>query len=236
LSNTVTVNDFVPYELDDLAVIVPHASRYPNRWRWFWPQYAASVPRTVLGNTIVVYHNRDGGEVLIPDAVRDVEETSKLVICDREGRSAVWPTIAGLRATRSRIIASIQDDVEILNPGWVEDALDIFNEEPHIKILALVTMPGPGFHKIERICYEPWVRRLLRDGDYDAMSYIQGSARIANRSVWLAYYADLMEDFTVHDGEDVFFTIFARADGIPTVQFAHNFRHRGKPEQDIITD
>jgi len=231
----VDVNDFVSYTLEDLGVVIPHSSRMPNRWAWFWPQYLANTPTEVVRNTVVVYHNRDGLTMRIPPDVEAVTNRARLVLVNREGHSIVWPTLAGLEAIKTRLVARIANDVEIVNPNWVGLAIDLFNQPPHLKILAKVVDPGPGFEKIEQVARDfDWLLELLHLGAYDGMSYIHGSVIITNRAVWIAYYADLVPNYTIHDGEDIYFTLFSRADGIPVIQFSENFEHRGPSNQDVI--
>ena len=232
--NTVSVDDFIPYTEEDLVPIILHCDNMPRRWKWFWPQFRASTPPTVVANSIVVYHNRFGKPLSIPPNVRAVQDIAKLVILDKEGASIVWPFLEGLRNTKGRIIARIANDVEIVRPDWVEMALKEFNQEPHLKILASVASPGPTYESTLRICYAPWLQKLLHYGEYTDMSYIHGSVIITNRAIWLAYYADLMLDYTIHRGEDIFFTLWSRADGVRVVPFGHFFEHRGPSNQDRI--
>ena len=231
---TVTVHDFVPYTEEDFVPIILHCDTMPRRWEWFWPQYVASTPETIVANSIVVYHNRFGLPLNIPPDVQAVQDIAKLVVLDREGASIVWPFLEGLKNTKGRIVARIANDVEIIRPDWVEAALQEYNQEPRLKILASVAGPGPTYQVALPVCYAPWLHKLLHYGNYTDMNYIHGSVIIANRAIWLAYYADLMLDYTIHGGEDVFFTLFSRADGVEVVPFGYCFRHRGFSNQDKI--
>jgi hypothetical protein len=233
-TNTVTVNDFVPYTEEDIVPIILHCDNMPRRWEWFWPQFRATTPPQVVANSIVVYHNRFGKPLEIPQGVQAVQEVATLVVLDKEGASIVWPFLEGLKHTKARLVARIANDVEILSPAWVDLALQEFNKEPHLKILASIATPGPTYEATRTICYAPWLFKLLHDGQYTDMSYIHGSVIIANRAIWLAYYADLMLDYTIHGGEDIFFTLWSRADGVEVVPFGHFFRHRGPSNQDRI--
>lgn len=230
---SVSHHDFIPYELEDFAVVIPHSCRMPKRWEWFWPQFLASTPPEIVKNTIVVYHNRDGQPLSLPKNVQRVEEVATLVICEKEGHSIVWPFLAGLEQTRARIVVRSANDVEF-SDNWATEALKLYNREPHLKILASLAVPGPAYVNVKRACYAPWLEKLLRHGNYSHMSYIHGSIIIANRAIWLAYYVDLMLDFTRHGGEDIFFTLWSRADGVKVIQFGHFFKHRGPSHQDRI--
>ena len=235
MRNAVSANDFVPYELDDLGVIIPHSNLNPNRWAWFWPQFRAATPDAVLRNTIVVYHQRDGKPASIPDNVQAIEIAgSTLLVLEREGQSIVWPFKLGLESIKTRIVTRIANDVEICDPGWAQKVIEIYNEPPHLKILAMLTAPGLAYDKIKHFCNTPWVERLLHHGDYDAMDYYHGSIIIANRAIWRAYYPEVAA-LTRHDTEDILFTLFSRADGVPVVPWgAQLFRHRGPTGQDVI--
>ena len=157
------------------------------------------------------------------------------MVLEKEGQSIVWPFQLGLDNIKTRIVARVGDDIEMLGLDWAQKVIDAYNEEPHLKILASVALPGPAFEQIDYICYAPWVKKLLCDGDYDSMEYIHGGVIIANLALWRAYYPEVAE-FTRHDVEDIFFTLFSRADGVEVVPFGQHFRHRGPTNQDRIAE
>lgn len=231
---TVSATDFVPYGLEDFAVIIPHSFRMEKRWQFFWPRYIKSVPPETLENTIVVYHYRDGSRPPMPKEVKAVEKVCSLYVCEREGHSAVWPFMLGLEHTRARIVARVHDDIDFQTDQWVQQSLEIFNEEPHLKILGAINPSGPKFSQLKSFCYAPWVSTLLRHGDYTALEYVHGCMLMMNRVLWLGIMPHVLE-YTQHFAEDIYISLLARADGIPIVHIGRLFWHRGKPHQDIIS-
>lgn len=228
------IKRFVPYELEDLTVIIPHAANYTNRWEWFWPRYVASVPEELLRKTIIILHDRSGGLKPIPSNFKEEVKPAATHLYSRRGMSLVWPTLEGLSKTKDRLIARVADDVEFRTDYWAQDAVTRFNQEPHIKVLGTVAGPGPKFGAIKKVCYAPWMEKLLNYGDYRGMSYIHGSLIIANRIIWMGCYLDV-ENFTRHDCEDVYFTLLIRADDIPIVKFGGHFLHRGISNKDRVS-
>jgi len=47
-SRNVNIDDFVPYRPDDIGIIIPHASMYPQRWKWFWPNFMTFHTRSCV--------------------------------------------------------------------------------------------------------------------------------------------------------------------------------------------
>lgn len=232
-SKIVSFDRFIPYTYDDFGIVIAHSVRFPNRWEWFWPQLVAGVPERVLQNTHVVLHIRDG-PTPVPEDIRRVEETSNLIVLERRGASTVWANVEGIRHCKTRIIARLNDDVEV-REGWVDDALELFNEEPHWKILATIangaiTLPYP---KEPIYSVGEWVGELLYHGQYADMAYTHGSSIIANRAVWMGYYIE-MGDYKQYGQEDLCFTALSRADDIPVLNFGSHFVHRGVSNQDKI--
>ena len=232
MGNIVSLDRFIPYELEDIGVIIPHSSRMINRWKWFWPQYQASVPKQVLKNTYVVYHMRDGAAP-VPENILAVKEVAHLVVLDRKGASVIWPVVEGIKHCRTRIILKIDDDVEIVTPEWAELALMHFNREPHLKILGVLSCGGLVLTPAEKIYQVPFVDKHLFHGNYSDIGYIHGTAVIANRAIWMAYYSEL-ERYEGTVGSDLLFSTLCRADGVPIINFGHLFRHRAQSHRDEI--
>ena len=219
--------DFVPYKPEDISVIIPHRNDYPNRWKWFWPQYKASVPEEVLRNTVVVIHCRT-------DAAFEIDDCCVFISYKEKIHSMIKPTLEGMKHAKTRLLARITDDSE-LSKEWVPKALEIFNQEPHLKILSEVTFgdPHPDQLKGLKMFSIPWVKSYLHDGEYRGIEFIFPTLCIANRAIWMSYYAEVIEQ-TLHGLEDVIFTILSRADGIPVINFGGYVKSRGKTNQDVI--
>lgn len=236
VSRNVNVDDFVPYQLDDLGVIIPHAAMYPKRWEWFWPQFCAMTPQPVLKNTVVVYHWDGEKDYGIPPEVEVVRESgAQLALVGRTGRGIAQSTMKGLELCPSRIIARIANDTLPTHDGWALNTLWEFNKEPHLKILSYIAAPGPPYEYLRKICYAPWMDRLLKGGEYDYMSFFVGAFIIMNRVLWMGYYP-LVARYTDFEREDIYLSLFSRADGIPVIRFGEHFKHCGKRFQDEIYD
>ncbi len=234
MPGSVDFGDFVPYELEDLGVIIPHCASMPNRWRWFWPQYKVSVPEIVLKNTVVIYHMDTENAFQVPPEVQAVEDDGcKLEVIKQLGPNLVGSTLRGVEVCETRLIARIHNDIELIHPTWAQKAVEWFNKKPHLKMIGRLVAPGPSYEKARRLCYQPWVDKLLLHGDYDFMSFFVGQFLIANRAVWAAYYP-LVARYTQFEREDIYFTLLARADGIKMIFFDIYFRHRGQRGKDII--
>lgn len=236
VSRNINVDDFVPYHLDDLGVIILHAAMYPKRWKWFWPQFCALTPQPVLQNTVVVYHLDGEKDYQVPPEVDAVQEVgAQLVIAPRTGRGIARSTIGGLELCQSRIVARIANDVLPTHSGWAQAVLQEFNKEPHLKILSTVVAPGPPYENLRKICYAPWMNRLLKDGEYDYMSFFIGAFIIMNRTLWMGYYP-FVAKYTDFEREDIYLSLFSRADGVPLIRFGEHFKHCGKRFRDEIHD
>lgn len=224
---------FVPYTLEDVAVIIPHCSCMPKRWVWFWPRYLETTPDIVVKNTIVVYDNCNGRNQ-IPAAMIDMQKTSHLAVLSPGICSFVQCTKIGLEHLPHRLIVRVANDIE-LAVGWVEAALAEFNREPHVKILAQEVGDAPPYSWFEERGYTKlsWQRKFLRHGDYKNMSFFMGAMVIANRIIWWGYYPQVIQA-TDFEGEDFLFSFFSRADNIPMVNFGDFFSHRGVRGQDRI--
>ena len=235
-SRNVNIDDFVPYRPDDIGIIIPHASMYPQRWKWFWPNFMLSTPEVVLRNSVVVYHLNRELDHEVPSEVRAVEDAGvKLAVVRRTGRAITWSTMKGLELCRSRLIARIGNDVLPTHPGWIGKILDQYNKEPHLKILSTVVAPGPPYENLRKICYEPWMKRLLKDGEYDYMSFLLGAFIVMNRALWMGYYP-LVAEYTIFEREDIYLSLFSRADGVPLIRFGEHFKHCGSRFHDEIND
>ncbi len=145
------------------------------------------------------------------------------------GESITWSTQLGLDRCKSRIIARVANDVRFINEDWAQRALLEFNKKPYFKILAkIVAAPdgGPSYERLKKICYAPWMHRLLQYGNYDRLPFICGQMVIMNRPLWLGYYS-LVSDYTLFEREDIYLSLFARADGVPVIDYTSQFHHFG---------
>src|SRR3990167_2860921 len=59
MDKIIPVGQFLPYTLEDLSVVIPQASQYVKRIKWFLPQYIKGTPKEVVKNTVVVYDPLD---------------------------------------------------------------------------------------------------------------------------------------------------------------------------------
>lgn len=226
-------NTFHPFSSADFGVVVLHNSRFSERWKWFWPQYIESVPPQILGQTTVVYHQRDHEATPVPPAVESVRETSELIVLHHPGRSIHWSMMEALKTNRRRIIARVQDDIQFIDDGWVQEALELFKQQPHLRILGVPTPSGPDYGGLASFCEESWMRHLLWHGDYSSLTYIHGCFIIANRTLWLAYLPRVYE-WTRFNWEDIALSILAMGDGVQFNRFTGFFKHIGVSQKDEI--
>jgi len=227
----IQIETFIPYELEDLGVIIPHSSLLPNRWQWFWPRYKAITPPEVLKNTVVIYHHQGDEMPEIPDDVREVEEFGVLDCVMTHDKDLTEATLRGLEHCRTRLIARIQDDTG-MDDNWAQRVIDAFNKPPHIKLMGQVVALGPLYDRIKDSCAASWYHKLLHHGDYNWIAFICGNAIATNRSVWKGYYP-LVAEVNRFDYEDFYFTLFCMADGIQmekSVPWSHCGGKRGLDE------
>lgn len=231
--NVVQLDRFLLYTAKDIGIVIAHDIRLKRRWEWFWPQLIDKVPTIVLQNITVVFHLCTGMQPTAEE-IESIEVVgSEVVILDRVHASTVWANVAGIRHNKSRIIARLNDDVEMVRSDWIDKALEAFNEPPHLKILGLLANGGLHLWPKEPIYQVPFVGEHIFHGEYDDIGYVHGSAIVANRAVWMAYYSE-MADYCTHGQEDLRFTILSRADNVPIINFGAFFKHRGVSHQDKI--
>jgi len=235
VSKAINIETFIPYELDDIGVIIPHSSLYPKRWEWFWPRYKAATPPEILKNTVVIYHHQGNEMLEAPQGVRDIKEIgATLGYVVTEDRDLTEATSLGLELCRSRVVVRIQDDTG-LEKNWAERVLDVFNTTPHIKIMGNVVALGPLYDTVKDNLCATWQHKLLDYGDYNWIAFLCGNAIAANRCVWKGYYPFVAE-VKRFEQEDFYFTLFAMADGIPIEKWCP-WRHcGGRRWQDEISD
>lgn len=231
----IPLSKFEPYKLEELGVIIPQPTSYMKRLEWFWPQFKRHTPEIVLQNTIVVFQPKGHADITVEEAIRDFDGPA--ISCEEE-HGIVYATLAGLDHLKTRLIARIADDIELSDAGWAEKVVAFFNEEPHLKLLADISITGRyGIFTSFDLTKLDWLDNLLQHGKFKGYEYAHGHYFITNRAVWESYYREVVK-YTKHDCEDVVFSFLSRADGLPCIHrprvMSLGFCHRGISNRDML--
>ncbi len=117
----IPVGKYLPYTLTDLSVVIPQASQYVKRIKWFIPQYINSTPPQVVKNTLVVY---------------DPEDTETKAVLDQYGIKGMtcqpphstYKMEAGFKEVQTRLCVRMHNDVYIARTDWAQRLVDQFNK------------------------------------------------------------------------------------------------------------
>ncbi len=210
--NIIPTNFFVPYTNTDVSVIIPQASQYVRRIKWFLPQYIDVTPPEVVKNTLVVYDPED-------------LETKKILDdCGIQGITATPPHStyklqAGFSAIKTRLCVRMHNDAMIKRSDWVDVLVEQFNKERHAQIIGAVNRSGTvSKETIDQItAWYPSFGQLSKN-----LVFSEGDHPIAGTSFLSAFFIagqthlfrglyPLVVYFNdgKMDKEDVLFTLFA---------------------------
>ncbi len=112
---------FVPYTLSDLSVVIPQASQYVRRIKWFLPQYVRATPIEVLKNTIVVYDPEDTetrDELLKYEYIIGITATPP---------HSTYKMEAGFKQVKTRLCVRMHNDCFVVRSDWAQVLVDHFN-------------------------------------------------------------------------------------------------------------
>lgn len=110
----------IPYDFNDLGVVIPHGQKSVERIKWFLPQYVAATPPEVVANTYIA---TDPDDLFTPKFAK--EYGVKVVFS-----KGAWITPklqAGYELLRTRLCARIHNDVAIHRKDWAEVLIKQFN-------------------------------------------------------------------------------------------------------------
>ncbi len=137
-SNIIPLGKFVPYTLSDLSVVIPQASQYVRRIKWFLPQYVRATPIEVIKNTIVVYDPED--------------QETRSVLADYGSRGirgvtttpphSTYKMEAGFKEVKTRLCVRMHNDCFIARSDWAQILIDRFNSNHSPQLIGALNVSG----------------------------------------------------------------------------------------------
>src|SRR3990167_1683568 len=147
MNKIIPVGQFLPYTLGDLSVVIPQASQYVKRIKWFIPQYIKMTPPEVVKNTLVVY---DKG---------DMETYNLLLKHNIKGKAiqyaqSTYKQEAGFMDIKTRLCVRMHNDTFFIRNDWAETLVDIFNSSSKTTIIGAFNISGGISKKVlDRILF-----------------------------------------------------------------------------------
>ena len=123
MNKIIPIGQFLPYTLSDLSVVIPQASQYVNRIKWFIPQYIKMTPPEVIKNTIVVYDPED-------EETRKVLEQYDIKGITVTPPHSTYKQEAGFNHVKTRLCARVHNDSLFIRSDWAETLIEKFNQTP----------------------------------------------------------------------------------------------------------
>jgi hypothetical protein len=193
-----------PYTLEDISVIVPSTKgRFEKRMQWFWPQYIEKTDPGVVSRTYVPC---DPGED-VPGI--KVEVTPRWIVCK---------TLGALEHITTRLTFRLANDIMIVRKGWEQILLDQFNDQKNLQVIGEL-QNGITFPQTHIALAKDWeFFRKEYSQTTSAAEYMHGARLFAQTSIWRGYYS-LVQRYTQHDHDEIFFTQLARGDGVVFTNF-----------------
>ncbi len=200
----------LPYSLEDLSVVIPQASQYVRRIKWFIPQYIKMTPPQVIKNTLVVYDKDD----LETKAVLDEYKIRGKVI---EAPQSIYKQEEGFKEIKTRLCVRIHNDTVFVRNDWAQTVVDIFNSSPKPQLVGALNISG-GIDK-ERLdkflswypCFKPIYDDLIfseSEAPTVGAPFLSAFFMASQTYVWRGLYSLVLE---LNDGkmdkEDVVTTL-----------------------------
>lgn len=114
---------FIPYTLEDLSVVIPHASWYKRRLPWFLERYIKGTPVEVRKNTIIVC---DPGDQYSFEMARKYE----IMAIPNDDGNRDYSTLklkVGFEVVKTRLCVRMHNDAHVLRDDWAQLLIEEFN-------------------------------------------------------------------------------------------------------------
>lgn len=113
----------IPYTLEDLSVVIPHASWYKRRLPWFLERYFKGTPAEVIRNTIIVC---DPGDEYSFELARKYEIQA---IPNEVGNRdySTLKLLVGFEKVKTRLCVRMHNDAHVLRDDWAHILIGQFN-------------------------------------------------------------------------------------------------------------
>ena len=120
-----------PYTIEDLSVVIPHASWYKKRLSWFLERYFKGTPAEVIKNTYIIYD---------PDDLWSLNEIQrydiKAILNKQDNRDySTLKMQVGFDEVKTRLCARLHNDGQIMRSDWADQLIKQFNST---KVLQLI--------------------------------------------------------------------------------------------------
>src|SRR3990172_4226544 len=119
---------FIPYTLEDLSVVIPQASQYVRRLKWFIPQYIKATPKEVIHNTVVVYDPEDAEtqSLLLRYAITGITTIPP---------HSTYKLQAGFNQVKTRLCVRMHNDAFLKRNDWAISLIERFNQNPATQLI-----------------------------------------------------------------------------------------------------
>ena len=135
MDKIIPVGQFLPYTLEDLSVVIPQASQYVKRIKWFLPQYIKGTPKEVVKNTVVVYDplDEETKAVLAQYGIKGLTATPP---------HSTYKMEAGFKSVKTRLCVRMHNDAFIKRSDWAQSLVDYFNQETSSQLVGAFNISG----------------------------------------------------------------------------------------------
>lgn len=164
----IPASKFIPYTLDDLSVVIPQASQYVRRLKWFIPQYIKATPfQIAYKNTIVVYDPED----LETKAVLDQYKIRGITTTPPH---STYKLQAGFDQVKTRLCVRVHNDAFFKHSDWAEVLVEHFNQNPQTQLIGALNISGGiGKDILDKIVEQyPSFQSLYNQLDFQGQNHI----------------------------------------------------------------
>ena len=124
MSNKIIPLETPDYSLADLSVVVPQASQYVRRIKWFLEQYCKSTPEEVLKNTWIIWDTQDTETQNVWLKYTQKYNIKGLTINTPQ---STYKMQVGFAKVKTRLCVRIHNDCYIARNDWAESLVSQFN-------------------------------------------------------------------------------------------------------------
>jgi hypothetical protein len=162
----------LPYSISDLSVVIPQASQYVRRIKWFIPQYIKNTPSEVVRNTIVTYDPEDEmtRQVLADNGIKGVPVSPP---------HSTFKMQAGFDQVMTRLCVRMHNDCFIRNPNWAQALINQFNTSPSPQLIGAFNISG-GLP-------QEYFEKIM--ATYPALDKLYSSLEFTNGSIGACYFS-----------------------------------------------
>ena len=143
-----------PYTVEDISVVVPHASQYKKRLSWFLERYFKGTPDEVTRNTFIIYD---------PDDLWSLNEITKYnikAIPNKEGNRdySTLKMQVGFEQVKTRLCVRLHNDAQIVRSDWADKLVEQFNSTKIPQLIGVWHPSGDlGMEAVDKFSQSfPW--------------------------------------------------------------------------------